>query len=359
MRKFLLLSVISVFLMSCTSVDLKTSKPLKVDVNVRIDVYQHIAEEVHSIEEEIYGDQKADNDLMSFFGLVTDAYAIEYPLELKPVIERRKKRSAEVLEALENGSAGENEHGYLEIIDWTLPHKKISALGRLIEAENSDRSIVFQKLARENQVEVSEIENAFFKEHFKKASGVCWFRLKNKEKGYCVWTQKGQADEVRGYNFADLQIPVLKNAEHNAYLGVEGKRKTFGLFDVKAKIVIVEIFSMYCPYCQEEAPEVNKFYDLLKSSGLSDRVKVMGIGGGNTVFEVEKFQKKYEIPFPLFPDKSYMISKTFSPGQVGTPHFLIIELLPDKRANVLYSKTGGFGSAERFLSLVQDLTEIK
>lgn len=50
-----------------------------------------------------------------------------------------------------------------------------------------------------------------------------------------------------------INLPVPKNPEERNYLGLSGS----GLFkipQIKANAVIVEIFSMYCPFCQKDAP---------------------------------------------------------------------------------------------------------
>ena len=49
-----------------------------------------------------------------------------------------------------------------------------------------------------------------------------------------------------------LQIP--KSTEEKAYLGLSGSG-TFKIPQIKADVVIIEIFSMYCPFCQKDAPE--------------------------------------------------------------------------------------------------------
>ena len=43
------------------------------------------------------------------------------------------------------------------------------------------------------------------------------------------------------------------------YLGLSGSG-TFSVDQVKAQAMIIQIFSMYCPYCQKDAPNVNRLY---------------------------------------------------------------------------------------------------
>jgi hypothetical protein len=41
-----------------------------------------------------------------------------------------------------------------------------------------------------------------------------------------------------------FSLPSPKDADHRTYLGVTGK-ETFGIADIKAEVVLIEIFNMY------------------------------------------------------------------------------------------------------------------
>ena len=145
----------------------------------------------------------------------------------------------------------------------------------------------------------------------------------------------------------EILLPVPAVALHREYLGLNAGG-TFTIPEIKADIVIIEIFSMYCPHCQREAPTVNDFYQKIQNdTSLKDRVKIIGIGVGNSDFEVNFFGKTYNIPFPLFADADFVIHKQI--GEVRTPYFIGIEITDAANHRVFYSQLGGPNDARQFL----------
>ena len=147
-----------------------------------------------------------------------------------------------------------------------------------------------------------------------------------------------------------IVLPIPKSAEEKAYLGLSGSG-TFKIPQIKADVVIIEIFSMYCPYCQKDAPGINELYDLIqKAPDFRDRIKIIGIGAGNSAFEVETFKKTFNVSFPLFPDQDYVIHQAC--GEVRTPYFIGVKIQKDKSHRIFLSQQGGFPGAQPFLEQI-------
>ncbi|MCP4683078.1 MAG: TlpA family protein disulfide reductase [Desulfobacterales bacterium] len=145
----------------------------------------------------------------------------------------------------------------------------------------------------------------------------------------------------------EILLSVPEDIAHREYLGLK-MTGTFTIPQIKASVVVIEIFSMYCPHCQRETPVINKFYSKIESDDqLRGNVKIIGIGVGNSEFEVDFFRKKYAIPFPLFSDGDFSIHKKI--GEVRTPYFIGVQLGDDGKHRVFYSQLGGPKDSTRFL----------
>jgi peroxiredoxin len=162
--------------------------------------------------------------------------------------------------------------------------------------------------------------------------------------------QAGNRTPAQGEAFPDITLVMPDKTSDRDYLGLKGKN-TFKLSQVKADVLILEVFSMYCPYCQREAPLVNQLYDMIdKKTDIKDRVKIIGIGAGNTPFEVGIFRNQYNIQFPLVSDESFAVHKAV--GEVRTPYFFVVKMNIDGPNSIIYSKVGSIQDPNQFLDMI-------
>jgi peroxiredoxin len=162
---------------------------------------------------------------------------------------------------------------------------------------------------------------------------------------------------AKGATFPALTFPGPQNAEDRGYLGLSAPGP-FKITQLQAPVVIIEIFSMYCPICQKEAPLINELYQAIeKDPQLKGQIKLIGIGAGNTLFEVDFFKKKYQVPFPLLPDENFVLHKAL--GETRTPYFFVVKLDKGQPPRVIYSELGGIKGLEPFLDILRKSAGLK
>jgi len=167
-------------------------------------------------------------------------------------------------------------------------------------------------------------------------------------------SQSNLSDSANSVTVPAFEITVPVTLE---YLGLAGEEH-FKSNQIKAEIIIIEMFSMYCPHCQREAPLVNELYNAIeKNAAFKDKIKLIGIGAGNSCYEVDVFRKKYEVPFPLFPDKSFAITKILKVTE--TPTFVGLKVKKDKDHNQFMFHVAGFENVSQFLKKIEKLSELK
>lgn len=145
-------------------------------------------------------------------------------------------------------------------------------------------------------------------------------------------------------------LTVPDNDGYREYLGLQADAGTqFSLSDIDADILLIELFSMYCPFCQEEAPAVNALYQAMKDYSRPEmKIKIIGLGANNSAFEVDHFRSTYNVRFPLFPDPDMKMYEALE-GK-GTPGFIGCRKGENGRYTIILRQSGGFYHHEEFLS---------
>jgi len=174
--------------LGCARVNLQTEKPLKVDISMRVDVYQHVAKDVASIEDQIYGAKK-EQKLNALFTMET-AYAQDYSGEVTAAIERRKERTSRIEEYVNQGYIGENRDSLLAVMEQNVPANLKEEVTVLVQEENKDRAIIYQATAQKNGADISSVRKAFFNDHYQRAGSGAWFEVYDEAKGAYNWVRK-------------------------------------------------------------------------------------------------------------------------------------------------------------------------
>jgi hypothetical protein len=162
---------------------------------------------------------------------------------------------------------------------------------------------------------------------------------------------------VKGGKLPVISLPIPKDLYEKAYLGLSG-RGFFKISQIKANGLLIKIFNLYCPICQSTAGAMTELYNQIENNpNLKGKIKLIGIGAGNSLLEVEVFKQNHDIPFPIFPDEDYRIHKVL--GEVKTPFFMAVKMEKDGSHEIVHTHLGGLTDARAFLDLMVEAYGIK
>jgi uncharacterized protein YdbL (DUF1318 family) len=168
---FAIFSLIFVAL-GCAKVQVQAPKePIKVDITMRLDVYQHVVRDLDNVDSIVYGPQGGTSatgggqSMLNF--LIGDAYAED---SLSPEVEqaamRRRDRLNELSSWQAKGVVGENKSGLVEIRDASNAD---SSVQNLVRDENNDRMVVYRAIAKKNGVSTESIQEIYAKKSQERA----------------------------------------------------------------------------------------------------------------------------------------------------------------------------------------------
>ena len=165
MRKYFVVLVFLLLGLGCARVRVEAPKePIKLDVSMRLDIYQHIEKDIDKIENMVSGSDKKistkdKQSLLEFF--VSAAYAEEgLSPEVESAVSNRKDRRSELVALEAKGIVGENSSGLVEVRN---PGLATAAAKELVRSENQDRMTIYNSVASKNGSSVGEVQRIYAK----------------------------------------------------------------------------------------------------------------------------------------------------------------------------------------------------
>lgn len=155
--RMLLIFIFVVLSVSCARVQVQAPKePIKVDISMRLDIYQHVEQDINAIEDIVSGTKNKPQSLLGFF--VSEAYAQDLSPEVEQAALNRRDRLGELNQLQSQGVVGENKLGLLEIRG-----NADSLASAFVQAENNDRMIIYNAIAEKNGTSVEEVQKMYAK----------------------------------------------------------------------------------------------------------------------------------------------------------------------------------------------------
>ncbi len=192
MKKFWMIFIVLVLLLGCARLRVEGPKePIKLDISMRLDIYQHVAKDIDAIEDIVSGNENkpAKGKQGSMLGLfVKDAYAQEsFSPEVEQAAYSRRDRKSELVLWEEKGVIGENKFGLVELRD---SGSADSSVDSLINAENNDRMVIYKAIAAKNGISIEEVQKIYAKKLQDGANSGTPIESLNESTGQYEWKGK-------------------------------------------------------------------------------------------------------------------------------------------------------------------------
>ena len=158
-NKFLIVCIMFV-VVGCASVQVHAPKePIKVDISMRLDVYQHVQNDINAIEDIVTGasqGKKVPGPVSMLDHFVGTAYAQELSPDVEGAALRRNARYAELTSLEASGVIGENSAGLV-----VVRNSSGSSAEKIVNEENADRMLIYKAVAAKNGTSVSDVQKLY------------------------------------------------------------------------------------------------------------------------------------------------------------------------------------------------------
>jgi len=190
MKKIFITFIVLVAFFGCARVRVEAPKdPIKLDISMRLDIYQHVAKDIDAIEDIVSGNENkpaAGKQGTWLDVFIKDAYAQE---SLSPEVEKaaysRRDRKPQLVSLEESGAVGENKLGMVEI----RASVDLSAQA-MVDAENNDRMTIYKAIAQKNGISIEEVQKMYAKKLQDGAGSGTPVEVLNESSGRYEWKMK-------------------------------------------------------------------------------------------------------------------------------------------------------------------------
>jgi hypothetical protein len=151
-----------------------------------------------------------------------------------------------------------------------------------------------------------------------------------------------------------MKLPAFRlsspgSADALRYLGLT-KAEPFSLSQVSSKLILVEVFSVFCQYCQKQTPAMNRIYQYIQEDqNLAKQIKMIGIAVVGDQKAVEAFKTAYRVKFPIIPDPKMGIF-----GKLQNPQVPLL-LLVNQQGDILLTYLGYLNDADDFFGKIKKI----
>ncbi|HOO57449.1 MAG TPA: hypothetical protein PLN69_11540 [bacterium] len=150
--------------------------------------------------------------------------------------------------------------------------------------------------------------------------------------GYAAFSSDGAGLPGTGELLPEFMLKTPADNDESSYLGVSESDNYFDPSEIDAELVLIEVLSIYCMSCQQQAPVMNKVFRAINGdASLRKKVKIIGIGTGNSDNELGMFKTEKVVQFPLIQDVDFRLHELL--GEPRTPFMIFAK--PDGHGDMV------------------------
>ena len=116
----------------------------------------------------------------------------------------------------------------------------------------------------------------------------------------------------------NLTVAVVGEPAPN-FVAIDLKGKSWTLFDLKGKVVLINFWATWCPPCVQEMPSMQRLRGLLPE----DQFVILTILNKDDPAMARVFSEKFGITVPILDDRENLIGPKY--GLTGVPETFIVD----------------------------------
>lgn len=183
--------------------------------------------------------------------------------------------------------------------------------------------------------------------------------------GYMAWREQfpdPRACEQRsrrlqpGDYFPPCVFTAADRERDFSYLGIVQRSADFVLSDVRAEFILLKYYGEHCSQCVKEAPLYNRLFTMItQDDWLGPRMKMIGIGVGDSRRSVLRFRSAHGVAYPLLADERRTAFDSAGGGEI--PLLYLLRVLPDARLQVLLYHEGHMQDLETLFTAIKSTAQ--
>jgi thiol-disulfide isomerase/thioredoxin len=150
-----------------------------------------------------------------------------------------------------------------------------------------------------------------------------------------------QEEKVASEPIKDVELAIGKNIPNFTFETLDGKEVS--LEDYNGKIIMLNFWATWCPYCVEEMPD-------LEDIAQEEDVVVLAINSGESRSTIQSFIDENGLDLPIVVDEEGYFSRKFYVNSLPTTYFINEE-------GILLGSMPGMMTAEQIQTIIQDIRD--